>query len=405
MVIEEVKKGYYNLDKTIKAHVIQLEAQEATDRHWDIIGKMHEQELVAKVEYLKVRGQAMQADFQALSAEENVSLAEMVFFQAMGTEPTESIRIKPVESPEIFLSIGLQNCYSLALVNDPGIKIKGRTSEYYNFERKMKKAKGWPKVDFNGSFGASYENYQPLSIAADYAGDGSGPARSGRRMEAEWYAGIKTSVPMWGSTVEHNYVREQWAPTVSAFRGTQSATNYFAIKFLDNMAYFSDLQESKIGFARAKYDYDKARKDLMVGIKEIYFRYRKSLIQMDIARAQVEHQRDYVEVLEEKLRFGEMETSRVIEEIVKLSEHEYSYIQADAAYYIAIAGLNKAIGISEYFKPDYENTEFEEWKQERSVLDVYGDVNKEKGIRLKRMKKIQLAEKERQENKLRKKFE
>jgi len=400
-VIDEVKKGYYNLDKAIKAHVIQLEAREVTDRYWDVIRKMDEQELVAKVEYLEVRGQALQADFQELSAEENVSLAEMVLFQAMGTEPMENIKIKPVESPEAPLSIGLKNCYSLALTNDPEFKIKGKTIEYYNFERKMKKARGWPKVDFNGSFGASYENYEPLNIPGDYTGDPSGPARSGRRMEAEWYAGVKTSVPMWGNTVEHNYVREVWAPTVSAFRGTQSATNYFAVKFLDDMAYFSNLQESRIGFERAKYEYDKARKDLMVGIKEIYFKYRKSLIQMDIARAQVEHQRDYVAVLEEKQRFGEMEVSRVIEEIVKLTEHEYSYIQADAEYYISIAGLNRAIGIPEYFKPDYENTEFAEWKQEKIRSGVSGDAKNTESIKSERMKKIRSAEKKRKEKKLR----
>ncbi|MBU0571635.1 MAG: TolC family protein [Candidatus Omnitrophica bacterium] len=404
-VIDEVKKGYYNLDKAIKAHVIQLEAREVTDRYWDVIRKMNEQEIVAKVEYLEVRGQALQADFQELSAEENVSLAEMILFQAMGTEPMENIKIKPVSSPETPLSIGLKNCYSLALTNDPEFKIKGKTIEYYNFERKMKKARGWPKVDFNGSFGASYENYEPLSISGDYTGDPSGPARSGRRMEAEWYAGIKTSVPMWGNTVEHNYVREVWAPTVSAFRGTQSATNYFAVKFLDDMAYFSNLQESRIGFERAKYEYDKARKDLMVSIKEMYFKYRKSLIQMDIARAQVEHQRDYVAVLKEKQRFGEMEVSRVIEEIVKLTEHEYSYVQADADYYISIAGLNKAIGIPEYFRPDYENTEFIEWKQEQIGSGVPGGMKNTVSTKSKRMEKIRLAEKKRKEKKLHREIE
>jgi outer membrane protein TolC len=404
-VIEEVKKGYYNLDKSIKAHVIQLESQEITDGYWDIVSKMDEQELVAKVEYLKVRGQALQADFQALSSEENVSLAEMVLFHAMGIEPEENIKIKPVESPETLLSIGLKNCYALALVNAPGFQIKGKTIEYYNFERKMKKARAWPKVDFNGSFGAAYENFQPLNLPSDYVGDASGPSRSGRKMQAEWYAGVKTSVPMWGNTVEHNYVREMWAPTVSAFRGSQSATNYFAVKFLDDMAYFSNLQESKIGFERAKYEYDKARKDLILGVKEVYFKYRKSIVQMDIARAQVEHQRQYVKVLAEKQRLGEMETSRVIEELIKQSEHEYGYIQADASYYIAIAGLNKAIGLPEHFKPDYENTEFDEWEQERFVSEAQGDVANAKHIKSERAKKIWLAEKKRKEEKLSKNSE
>ncbi|MBU1656901.1 MAG: TolC family protein, partial [Candidatus Omnitrophica bacterium] len=152
-------------------------------------------------------------------------------------------------------------------------------------------------------------------------------------------------------------------------------------------------------------EYDKARKDLMVSIKEMYFKYRKSLIQMDIARAQVEHQRDYVAVLKEKQRFGEMEVSRVIEEIVKLTEHEYSYVQADADYYISIAGLNKAIGIPEYFRPDYENTEFIEWKQEQIGSGVPGGMKNTVSTKSKRMEKIRLAEKKRKEKKLHREIE
>jgi len=401
-VIEEAKKAYYSLDKAIKSYVVQVHIRDKVGAYWDVVDKIHREELVAEVEYLKVRGQYMQADFQVLSSDENISLAEMVLFQSMGMEPMGRIKIKPVERPEDPLSIGLENCYELALANKPEFQIKAKTIEYYEFERKIKKAKGWPKVDFNGSFGASYENYEPLSIAADYNADASGPARSGRRMEAEWYAGVKTSIPFWGNTIEHNYVREQWAPTVSAFRGTQSATNYLAVKFLDDMDYFTNLEESRIGFERAKYEYDKAKKDLMVGVKELYFKYRKALIQMDISGAQVEYQRDYVAVLEEKQRLGDMEVSRVIEELEKLSEHEYGLIQADADYYISIAGLNKAIGIPEYFKPGYENVEYEEWKRDRETAvgknspEEYNTYTADG-----RAAKIRLAEQKRREKKIR----
>ena len=57
--------------------------------------------------------------------------------------------------------------------------------------------------------------------------------------------------------------------------------------------------------------------------------------------------------------------SKVIEELVKLAEHEYGVIQTDADYYISLVSLNKAIGIPDYFKPRYENTEFKDWKKEQ----------------------------------------
>jgi len=358
-VIEDVKKAYYNLDKAYKALNIQDWFKKKVNELFDIVDKSYEQDIVPRVEYLKVKAQNIQADFQYVSAGEDVKLAEMILFQAMDLPYDKHIKIEPVESPKEKLPIGLNNCYELALANRPDLRIKAKMIEYYNFERKMMKSKGWPKIDFNGSFGGSYENYEPLFLPTDITGDASGPARSGRTMQAEWYAGAKGSIPLWGNTFEYNYVREHWAPTVSSFRGSESATSYFSLGILDNLAYFSNLQEAKIGFDRAKYEYQKAENDLLVEVKETYFKYKKSVLQMDVAKAQIEHQRTLVDVFGERHRLNEMETSRLIEEIIKLSEYEYGSVQGEADYYISLTELNKAIGVSGYFIPQYEEQQLE----------------------------------------------
>ncbi|MFH1553084.1 MAG: TolC family protein, partial [Candidatus Omnitrophota bacterium] len=323
----------------------------------------------SRVEYLKVKGQNMQADFQYISSEEDVDLAEMILFQAMNMEPDQHIEIKPVAKPANPPSIGLENCYRLAVANRPDFKIKAKTIEYYDFDRKMMKAKGWPKIDFTGSFGQMIERFEPMFLPGDWltpqaGGRGTGGvARAIGGWNPEWYAGVQTSLPLWGNTLEYNYVREKWAPTVSAFRGSESATSYLNFKLLDDLAYFSNLQEARAGFESAKYEYLKAENDLMVEVKERYFRYRKALLQMDVAQAQVEHQKMFVDVLEERLRYAEMEVSKVIEEQEKLAEHEYGLVQGDANYFISLTELNGTIGIPDYFKPAYENQEYDEWKK------------------------------------------
>jgi outer membrane protein TolC len=348
-VIEETKKAYFNLDKAIKAHLIQERRKERIGQMHELMDKAFRQDLVSKVDYLKVKGQDLQADFHLISGREDINLAEMILLQAMDMDPDSRIRIKPVEKPEKLLHIGLQNCYNLALANSPDFRIKEKSIEYYNFERKMKKAKGWPKIDFHGSFGKSWEEYQPMRDPTDW--DGNDPNRATTGLEPEWYAGIKASIPFWGSTIEYNYVREFWATTVSAFRGSESATSYFNLKILDDLAYFTGVQEARVGFERAKYEYTKAKKDLAVKVKEIYFKYRKSLIQMRVAEAQVEHQKMFVAVLEERRKFGEMDIPRIAEEWEKLSENEYGVLQGDADYFISITELNTAIGVADYFDP------------------------------------------------------
>jgi len=365
-LVEEVKKAYYSLDKARKAEKIQKQVNKKVVDFYDIADKAYQEELFSRMEFLKVKAAKMQSDFQYLSAREDVKLAEMILFQAMGMEPDENLMIKPVESPAEFVSIGLENCYELALANNPEFRIKAKTLEYYEYERKMKKARGWPLIDFDGSFGQAYENYEPLDVADDYTSNNSGPARSGRGGEPEWYAGVKTSFPLWGNTVEHNYVREQWAPTVSAFRGSQTATNYFSFKVLDNLAYFSDIQEADVGYQRSIYEYKKEKNDLILSVKEMYFKYRKSIIQKDIAKAQYENQKTMLDVFMERYKYGEIEMSRIVDETVKLAEHEFGGVQTETEYFLALNGLSKTIGLPDYFKPYYEKVEYEAWKNEKA---------------------------------------
>ena len=371
-IIVDTKKAYYNLDKAIKALAIQDWLKEKVNYLYDIAEKSHQQELVPRSEYLKIKSYNMEAEFRYTSSEEDLSLAEMILFQAMNMEPDQEISIKPVEKPGEPISIGLENCYTLALANEPDYKIKEMTIEYYDLERKMMKAKGWPKMDFQGSFGRMVERYSPMNSPADIAAaNPSNPIRADRGYEPEWFAGVKTSLPFWGSTVEHNYVSEHWAPTISSFRGSESDTNYFSVNVLDNLAYFSNLEEARVGFERAKYEYLKARKDLLLKVKEQYFKYRKSVLQMGVANSKYDHQKMYMDILEERRRYGEVEGSKIIEEYDKLSEHEYGIVQTDAEYYISLAELNKEIGIPEYFKPEYENREYNEWTSSKG--DNAGD--------------------------------
>ena len=153
-------------------------------------------------------------------------------------------------------------------------------------------------------------------------------------------------------------MKEHWTPTVSSFRGTDSATSYITLNILDDLAYFSNLEDARVGFATSKYEYAKAEQDLIVEVKERYFKYQKALIQMEVAVSKIEHQKMYVAVMQERMNMGELEMSRFLEELEKLSTEKYSKVEADTNYYISLVEINKSVGAPDYFKPGYEEEEY-----------------------------------------------
>ncbi|MGB2651490.1 MAG: TolC family protein, partial [Candidatus Omnitrophota bacterium] len=367
-IIDDTKRAYYSLDKSGKNLSLQAAHKKRVNDFYNIMEKAYQEELVSHMDYLNVKGLNLQTNFSYISAGEDIELAELVLFQAMNLEPNQHIKIKSIPKPTKLLSIGLENCYMLAFANNPNYRVKVNTIKYYDFERKMMKAEGFPKIDFNASFGASYEMYQPMNSPNDVkkSSIAGQPIRKDISWEPEWYAGGKGSIPVWGSTLEYNYVREHWAPTVSQFRGSETATSYFTFKFLDNLAYFSNLQEARTGMERAKYEQLKAKQDLIVQVKEAYFGYRKALLQMELAEAKYEHQKMYVDVLVERYRFGEFDMPKLIEEYEKFTEMEYGMLSSYTDYYTALLAVNRAIGIPDYYRDEHEDSEYIAWKEQEA---------------------------------------
>ena len=71
---------------------------------------------------------------------------------------------------------------------------------------------------------------------------------------------------------------------------------------------------------------------------------------MDLAKSKLRFQAKQVEILKVRQELGEVQYSDVVEEMIKLAEEEFSYIQAISDYFGSIAAINKAIGLDDYFK-------------------------------------------------------
>ena len=344
-LILQVKKGYYTLAKAKENFKLQKELLREVSRISDMVIKQFEAGVTANLELLNVNSQMNQVRFQYTSAKGDVEVAELILKQAMNMDTRERVDI---EAPLVLnkVDIDFNRVLADAMAYRPEMQISSMMIQYYIYEQKVARAKAWPKIDFIGSFGMAKEEY----ISKDSGPDVNGNTDPDQKMLQQWYAGVKCSIPLWGSTGEYSYTKEVWAPVVSAYRGTSTITNSYKFNFLDNLAQFSDKASADVDMDKARQEFIKTKQDVTLETKEGCFNYEKALMQLETAINKVKYQESDLELTKFRRQMDEAQDSNVIESLIKLAQEKFGYVQAISDCQIAIASISKAVGVPEYFK-------------------------------------------------------
>ena len=178
----------------------------------------------------------------------------------------------------------------------------------------------------------------------------TGATDADQKLEQQWYAGVKCSIPLWGSTGEYSYTKEVWAPVVSAYRGSETITNSYKFNFLDNLAQYSEKYAADVDFDKARQELIKAKQDVTLEVRESCFNYEKALLQLETAVNKVKYQESDLEMTKFRRQMDEVQDSNVVDSMIKLSQERFGYAQAVTDCNIAVASICKAVGASDYFK-------------------------------------------------------
>jgi outer membrane protein TolC len=161
---------------------------------------------------------------------------------------------------------------------------------------------------------------------------------------------VKCSIPLWGSTGEYSYVKEQWVAAVSALKGTQTITNSYKFNFLDNLAQYTERASAAVDLDRARQELIKTKQDVTLEVKEACFNYEKALLQLDTAVNKVKYQEGDLELTKFKRQMDEAQDSNVVDSMIRLAQERFGYVQSLSDCRVAMASISKAVGIPDYFK-------------------------------------------------------
>jgi len=333
-LIASVKDAFHGLVRAKETIKIQQEFLNESEEVNRSVSKQFLEGVCAELEYLDVQARYNQAYYQFISADEDLKLAKIILKQAIDLGPEQQIDIQYSLGYKR-QDIDITRCLSLALKNRPKVKVNELAKEYAALGKKLASSKGWPKIDILGSYGESGEAFKEDTL---------------ERAE-EWYVGTKVKIPFGGSTAEYNYTQEKRAPILSAARGTEATVHSYKLNIFDDLKYFSGKKQAIIEFEEAENELKKTKKEVLLEVEENFYNYEKALIQIDSATSKLKFQSKEVEINKLKRQLGGAADSQVMESLMKLAQEKFSYIQAVTSYFSAIAKLNRAIGIADYFKP------------------------------------------------------
>jgi len=333
--ILQLAKAYYDYVKAIRNFNVQETLLKDLEGYMAMAKKEHDSGVSVLVDFLNVQSQYNQAYYSSLSSENSLSLAKLNFLQLLSLDQDPGVNIK-IDTELVFkeININLEECVKLAYERRTDLKINDLSLKAAELGEKVTKSQQSPKIDFTGTLGKSGEVLTPGKL----------------QMSDDWFFGAKASVPWGPNTMNYSYTREDIAPSVSVFGPTKDEINSLRFNILDNLGSYTETQRSEVTRQQAYSDLMKGKQIAATEVREAYFNYQESALKVKNSIQNKDLYQRELSVIKERRSMDEAATQDIVSAKVKLAGEEINYTAAVIENKIAIAKLNKAIGIRDYFK-------------------------------------------------------
>lgn len=372
----EVATAYFNYART-KAIVSYREnlAQKAKEavKLSDVKLKA---ELVSEIEHLNVQSQTTRIEGDVEQSKEQVALAELELQKLLNLDTDETIDVYSLEyyrqisekseNPLIQKDLSkieaesqkdtteksdekykqddkqrLDGFIKMAYEHRPEFIIEREKVRSRRFAEKSVKGAFLPKADFILELGRLSEAPDELSKEPHFNPE----LRAG--FEVGWNAG--------GNSIKYTFDNQITAPSVTTFAsgsGSKTRKNTLSVGLLDDLDLFSRSKEAEIQTKEAILELELAERQVLSEVKEAYYNYKRSLIQVKSAMKRLVYRKKLVELAQHRSEVNEIQLSEYLQAEMDLIDEQNTLYQAMGDYFLAKASLNKAVGTRDFLTVD-----------------------------------------------------
>ncbi|MDP8217815.1 MAG: TolC family protein [Candidatus Theseobacter exili] len=291
----------------------------------------YKMELSRKLETLKAQSLIADISYKLHSSEKDLILAELTLRQALESR-SERPFIIDADLRRYGIATTIDECEELALSNRADLSVDRLMIDYSQYGRKIAKADEKWNVNLEGSVGYNGEAF--ISESLD--------------MTSEWFVGVKVSKPFGNNTLENHLIAQDKVPSVGQTTSTEFKSNTLKWYFWNNTVK-QNITEADVKYLKSIDTYKKKKNSVIFEVRKNYFEYLKSIEQLESNLKKIELQEEQLKIYEARAQLNESTIFEVLDSKDKLVKAKIDFGQAITGYYTAIANLNKAIGVTDYF--------------------------------------------------------
>ncbi len=337
-IVFNTTKAYYELAKSMNKYKHQENLFEDAAGDFEIAKKEYEFALISEIDFMNIESVMNQATHVLVQHENSLSLARLELNKVMNVDIDAIVTIDEKLLPKE-MDIELGNCTELAMKFKPEHRISYLNTETAKLTERIAKGQTFPQVDVFGKFLRAAEQLEPFNLYD-----------LNHFLDNEKVIGGTVSIPWGPNTIEYQKKIGKLAPTVTTFESnTQYDIDKVRINLFDNMARASNIKDASISYKQALDELNKSEQSIHMDIRQAIFSFQESKLKIDSALNNIQLYTRELEVATVRKGLNEISFYDLIQAKTKLYNEKTAYTDAVGDYYIAIARVNKAIGMGGYF--------------------------------------------------------
>ena len=327
----DITQAYYNLARLkhlVKAYAITAEGMkgdlERNRRRFDLGLNRPLDLLAVESQYrdLVNRGEAVKRD---------LSLAYLALAQAMSLQPTERVDIDGSLEYEK-TEVDLESAVHLALANRPEMEVGELLVQFHHYGKEAAESLDMFQVNLTGSLGKRAEVFETEE----------------KELETEWFLGVNVSHPWGPNTLSSEAITQDRAPAVGQFTSSKFWTHTLRLSLYDRLK--SGKIEASVRLEEAISELERTQRVVTYETQQAFYDYQRALDQVDATALEVALTQESAKVVRAQVQLDEARIQDLFEVVSRFLQVKTSYLEALSNYHIAVAGLNRAVGVEGYYQ-------------------------------------------------------